>query len=178
MQPRADTSNAKKSSNDQHSCGPLGAGLRGKQQGAASWRSIMDMRKFATGFIKPDDVRDGPLQDRIIGVFESEKFQRPVLELASGNQFTVNNTNCAILNKAWGWNSEDWLDQELEFTLGHYKDWREDKECETVVVRPISPRKASAPGAGIKPSADKGGAKAIPTPKPSVANDLNDDMPF
>src|SRR5262249_30072762 len=139
----------------------------------------MDMRKYATGFIKPDDVRDGPLQDRIVNVYESEEFQRPVLELASGNQFIVNNTNCAILNRAWGWKSEDWLEQDLEFLLGHYKDWRENppKECETVVLHPLSPRKASASG-GAKPSADGGGAKATPAPARTASDDLNDDVPF
>src|SRR5262249_44434064 len=103
---------------------------------SANRRCTMDMRKFATGFIKPDLVRDGPLQDQINRVYESQQFQRPVLELASGNQFTLNNTNCAILNKAWGWNSEYWLNQNLEFKLGHYKDWRKNppEECETVVV--------------------------------------------
>ena len=143
----------------------------------------MDMRKYATGFIKTDDVRDGPLQDRIVNVYESEKFQRPVLELASGNQFTVNNTNCAILNRAWGWKSQDWLDQDLEFFLGHYKDWRENppKECETVVLRPLSPRKASASGGDTKPSADNGGAKAQAGPAPparTASDDLDDSIPF
>ena len=135
----------------------------------------MDMRKYAVGFIKTDDVRDGPLQDRIVNVFESEKLLRPVLELESGNQFTVNNTNTAILNKAWGWKSQDWMNQELEFSLGHYRDWKEDKDCETVTVRPISPRKASASGGGIKPSTDNSGAKAQ---VPSRRDDLNDDVPF
>lgn len=138
----------------------------------------MDLRKYATGFIKPDHVRDGPLLDRIINVFLSEKTQRPTLELASGNQFTVNNTNCAILNKAWGWRSEDWMNQDLEFALGHYHDWKEDKECETVVVRPISPRKASASGGDIKPSTDNGGARASPAPRPSPSADLDDEIPF
>lgn len=130
----------------------------------------MDMRKYASGFIKPDDVRDGPRTDKIINVFISEKYNCPVLELESGDQFLVNNTNTKILNKAWGWDSDDWINQIVEFSLGHYKDWRADppEEKETVAVRAVSPR---------QPAADDGGTKAVAAPRPR-ASDMNDDIPF
>jgi hypothetical protein len=67
-----------------------------------SMESKMDMRKFGSGFIKPDDVRDGPRLERIINVYESEKYGCPVLEFASGDQFSLNATNTKILSKAWG----------------------------------------------------------------------------
>jgi len=106
----------------------------------------MDLRKYATGFIKPDHVRDGPLLDRIINVFLSEKTQRPTLELASGNQFTVNNTNCAILNKAWGWRSEDWMNQDLELALGHYHDWKEPVETSSHQPTTAAPERSRRRG--------------------------------
>jgi hypothetical protein len=130
----------------------------------------MDTRKYASTFIKPDDVRDGPRQERIVNVYESEKYGCPVLELDSGDQFSVNATNCKTLNKAYGWNSDDWIGQTIELSLGHYKDWRADppEEKETVVVRAISAR---------QPSPDNGGAKATPVVQ-SSRRALDDEIPF
>jgi hypothetical protein len=124
----------------------------------------MDMKKFGTAFIKPDSVRDGPLRDRILHVYESEKFGSPVLELESGDQFSLNQTNTRILAKAYGWESDAWLGQIIELALGSYKDWKDDQQKDTVVVRPISVR---------QPSADNGGAKAAPK-----RDDLDDAIPF
>jgi len=131
----------------------------------------MDMREFGTGFIKPDDVRDGPRLEKIIHIYRSEKYGCPVLELESGDQFSLNATNNRILCKAWGFESDDWLQLELELALGHYKDWRSDppEEKETVMVRAISPRKSSA---------DNGGAKAVPAPRPRPRDDMSDEIPF
>jgi hypothetical protein len=129
--------------------------------------SDMDMRKYGSGFIKPDDVRDGPRQERIIHIYESEKYSCPVLEFESGDQLSLNAGNNRILCKAWGFESDDWLDQELELSLGHYKDWRSDppEEKETVIVRPISVR---------KPSAGNGGETAVAR----RAAVLDDEIPF
>ena len=33
----------------------------------------MDMRKYSSGFVKPDDVRGGPREERIVHIYESEK---------------------------------------------------------------------------------------------------------
>ena len=129
----------------------------------------MDMRKFGSGFIKPDDVRDGPRLERIINVYESEKYGCPVLEFASGDQFSLNATNTKILSKAWGFESDDWIGLELELSLGHYNDWHTDPptEKETVVVRAISTR---------QPSSSDGGAP-LPAPRPR-REPLDDEIPF
>jgi hypothetical protein len=135
----------------------------------------LDMRKFATGFLRPDDVRDGARVEKIVNVYEHEKYNRPVLDLESGAQFTLNESNTRILNKAWGFDSDDFLDQELELSLGHYKDWREDPpvEKETVVVRPLSPAKPTA-GNGAQPRP----RPAPPVPVRGVRSDMDDEIPF
>jgi|SRR6516165_4389590 hypothetical protein len=125
----------------------------------------MDMRKYDTGFIKPDQVRDGPRRERIVNIYESETYGRPVLEFESGDQFSLNATNNRTLIKAWGHDSELWLQQELELSLGTYKDWQSEEEKETVVVRAISPR---------KPSPDNGGTKAV-VPR---SKELDDEIPY
>jgi hypothetical protein len=132
----------------------------------------MDMRKYSSGFIKPDDVRESPRQERIIHIFESEKYGCPVLEFESGDQFSLNASNNKILCKAYGWESDHWLNHVIELSLGHYKDWRTDppEEKETVVIRAISAR---------QPSPENGGTKAAQaTPRPPARGDMDDEIPF
>jgi hypothetical protein len=48
--------------------------------------NMKNMEKYSEGgFIKADNVRDGPLQACIVNVFISEKYKRPVLELDNGD---------------------------------------------------------------------------------------------
>lgn len=134
------------------------------------------MRNYASTFIKPDNVRDGPIQTRIVNVFESAQYGRPVLELETGSQFTLNDGNTTTLIKAWGHNSDDWIGQELELLLGTYKDWKSDPPAdkETVKVRAISPAK----------SADANGGAPVNKPlPPSIKSapprqDDDDSIPF
>jgi hypothetical protein len=36
----------------------------------------IDMRNYASTYVKPDNVRDGPITTRIVNVFESERHGR------------------------------------------------------------------------------------------------------
>jgi hypothetical protein len=87
-------------------------------------RLTMDMRKYASTYIKSDNVRDGPIQTRIVNVFESEQYGRPVLELETGSQFTLNDGNTNTLIKAWGLESTAWIGQEIELFLGSIRTGR------------------------------------------------------
>ena len=133
----------------------------------------MDMRNYASRFVKPDQVRDGPIQTRIVNVFEDERYGRPVLELETGSQFTLNESNNGVLMKAWGHNSNDWLGQEIILELGTYKDWRADppEEKETVRVRAISPAKTAEAQNGSPPP-------SRPLPPSRRQDDLDDEVPF
>jgi hypothetical protein len=135
----------------------------------------MDMRQFASTYIKPDNVRNGPIQTRVVNVFESGQYGRPVLELETGSQFTLNEGNTNTLIQAWGYDSDGWTGQEIELVLGHYKDWKSDppEEKETVKVRAISPAKAE--------NCNSGAASKPPLPvsrTASLAQDLDDDLPY
>jgi hypothetical protein len=134
----------------------------------------MDMRKFASKYVKPDQVRDGPIATRVVNVFEDDRYGRPVLELESGSQFTLNDTNLNALIKAWGAASDDWLGKELTLELGTYKDYHTDppEEKETVRVRAVSAdANGSAPLKPLPPS--KTGKMAKP-----IKDDLDDSSPF
>src|SRR5262245_33312493 len=127
----------------------------------------MDTRKYGSAFIKPDDVRDGPRQETIIAVLESQKFDCLQLEFESGDTLLLNKTTTRALQKAYGLESDDWRDKVIELSLGHYTDRKVDPpvEKETVSVRPISTRQPS-PGNGSTP------------PRPSVRDLPSDEIPF
>jgi hypothetical protein len=112
------------------------------QESNQQGRMAMDARKYAAKYVKPDQVRDGPIQTRIINVFEDDRYGRLMLELENGSQFGLNEGNTNTLITAWGYDTNDWVEQEIEFSLGFYKDWNSNSdppaEKETVKVRAIA----------------------------------------
>ena len=139
----------------------------------------MDMREFASKYIKPDHVRDGPIQSRVVSVFKDERYGRPTLELENGSLFTLQHGNFNTLMKAWGYNSDDWLKLEVEFYLGTYKDWKSDppEEKETVKVRAISPAKTAVAQNGGAPTSRPLPPSMVVTQAPRK-DDMDDDIPF
>ena len=133
----------------------------------------MDMRNFAPKYIKPDQVRDGRITTRILNVFESERYNRPVLELENGSEFTLNDTNNRILMNAWGYESNEWIGQEIQFVLGTYKDWKTDPpvDKETVKVIAVSPAKTAPGNSGALPA-------PVSRVSPLLKDDLDDSVPF
>jgi hypothetical protein len=139
----------------------------------------MDARKFASKYVKPDSVRDGPIQTRIVNVLEDDRYSRLLLELETGSQFALNEGNTNTLMKSWGHDTDKWIGQEIELSLGTYKDWRADppEEKETVKVR------AGSPGAGVQANGGTPAAASKPPLPPSrvatsTKDDLSDDIPF
>jgi hypothetical protein len=141
----------------------------------------MDARKYASRYVKPDNVRDGAIQTRVVNVFEEERYGRLTLELETGSQFSLNDGNTNALIRAWGHDTDGWIGLELTLELGTYKDWREDPpvEKETVRVKAISPR----------PGVQNGGAPDSKPPLPpsrtaapggtaTLRGEMDDDIPF
>lgn len=142
-----------------------------KQQG----RMTMDMRKYSAGVIRLEDLYDGPRVEKIIKISEkeTERYTCAVLEFESGDQLYLWNNQARILNNAWGYDSGDWLGQELELSLGHYTDKKTETEKENIIVKPISPRKGAA--------GNSGGAAVVaikPMEKPSLRDKMLDEIPF
>jgi len=121
----------------------------------------MDMTKYGSAFIRPEDTHEGPRQERIAHVYIHEKYNCPVLEFESGDKFTLNQTNTRMMNRTYGSESDNWLNHVVDLSLDHYESDGEQKE--TVKLRPIS---LPAPGA------DNGG------PVKPKRNDLDDAIPF
>jgi hypothetical protein len=139
----------------------------------------MDARQYASKNVRPDNVREAPIQARIVNVFIEDRYGRLCLELETGAEFPLNDGNNNALIKAWGHDTDGWIGLEVEFYLGTWKDWRADppEEKETVKVRAISPAKTAA---------QNGGAPATKPPLPpsrtaasgGANRDMDDDIPF
>jgi hypothetical protein len=142
---------------------------------------MVDARKYASKYVKPDNVRDGPLTTRILNVFEGT--YGLVLELETGSQFSLNEGNTNVLIRAFGHETKDWIGKEITLELGTYKDWKEDppKEKETVKVRVVSPGEATAVNGGApapsKPPLPPSRTGAAGGPAP-LRGEMDDEIPF
>ena len=97
---------------------------------------MVDMRKYTSGLITPDEVRDGPIEARIVSVYISEKHDVPVLELDTGDQFFVWPQNGKKLARAYGYNSDDWIGHQIRFEHGTYTD-KDGNEIITFAFAPV-----------------------------------------
>jgi hypothetical protein len=96
----------------------------------------MDMSQYAgSGFIKFDDVRDGPVQGKIKDV-KTGKFDRPVVSFDNGNKLTLNATNVKTLILDLGPDSRDWVGYVVECFAGETRYQGESKD--SVLVRPVT----------------------------------------
>jgi hypothetical protein len=125
----------------------------------------MDMTKYSgPRFVKPDDVRDDPIEGRIAGVKEG-KFGKPDLFLDSGQVLSLNSTNNRILMKAYGTNSDLWIAKMIRMLLGEIE--YQGSPHESVVVEPISP-----------PIKKKETKETDSTSAPKPVPDMDDEIPL
>jgi hypothetical protein len=136
---------------------------------------MVDMRKYTSGPIMADDVRDGPRIERIISVYISEKHDVPVLELESGDTFMAWPSNGRKLARAYGFNSDDWRGHVIQLELGSYVDKKTGETKETVDLTPISSRDGNA---GDGPQRIDPGKLPAPLKKHALKEDLDDSIPF
>lgn len=125
----------------------------------------MDMTKYSgPHYIKVDDVRDEPIEDRIAGIKEG-KYGKPDLFLESGDVLSLNSTNNKTLMKAYGKNSDQWIAKTIRLFLGEIE--YQGAPHEAVIVEPISPSIKKK-----KETKDTDGKSAPEKP------DMNHEIPF
>ena len=98
----------------------------------------MDVRKYMGNvFLKVDHVKaTGPIRVTIIGVSEGQ-YGKPDLAFHDGSQLSLNATNCRTLARAYGFESDDWIDKEVELTVGEIQ--YQGQLQEAILIKPISP---------------------------------------
>jgi hypothetical protein len=120
------------------------------------------------------------LQARVVGVEESEKFEGKLeLELDDGSIFTLSEPNLLVLVRAYGAESNDWLDKTIKLVIDTYVDGggvtKEMIKLRTVTP-PLPPEKKKAVTRHGR-VVDDFGTDRSGKQKP-VAEDLNDEIPF
>ena len=128
--------------------------------------NTMDMKKYATSIILPEDLHDGPRREMIVNIYISDKHDVPVLVFESGNELFAWANIARVLARAYGYNSDDWRGQTVELSLGSYTDRKTGEEKDTIVLEAISSRDGS----------DNGGPQRADPAK--LAKDLSDEIPF
>jgi hypothetical protein len=130
---------------------------------AAETKTMVSMRQYAgSHFWKVDDVRDGPTRLTIEAVVDG-KYNKPDIIFHDGSRLSANVTNVRALIRAYGDDSADWKDKEVDLVLGEV-DF-EDKKQEAVIVKPFTPP--------VKPKPKKAEARAN-----GADDDMDDQIPF
>jgi hypothetical protein len=141
--------------------GPALGADRDPDNGAAMKGNAMDVSKYISGlFLKVEDIKEsGPIRVKITDVSEGQ-YGKLDLTLDDGTRLSCNATNVRALAKAYGFDSGDWVDKEVELVFGEipYKG----KPQEAILVKPISPPIEN---------------KAPPKPAPAPPAD-GDEIPF
>jgi hypothetical protein len=98
----------------------------------------MRMDKFVgNAFLKVDDIKaSGPIR-RIITKVSEGSFGKPDITFEDGTQLSSNKTNCSVLARAYGMESDNWIDKEVELTVSEMTYNGEPQE--TIRVKPITP---------------------------------------
>jgi hypothetical protein len=124
----------------------------------------MDVSKYlGNAFRRVGDVKvNGPIRVVIANVTEG-KFDKPDLTFDDGTRLSLNVTNTRILARAYGTDSADWIDKEIELNVGETE--YQGKLQESILVKPISPPIEKRPPPKPKGESDKRG-------------DLDDEIPF
>jgi hypothetical protein len=131
--------------------------------------TMADMRKYTSGFITSDDVREAPIEARIVSVYISDKHQVPVLELDNGDQFIAWPNNGRKLARAYGFDDAVWIGHLIRLEFDTYTN-KDGETKETVKLTPISSRDSNA-GNGTPQRVDP--AKL---PPPLCKDDLDDEI--
>jgi hypothetical protein len=119
---------------------------------------MADMRKYASGLLRPEDLRSGMRNEKIINVHISEKLNAPILTFESGDEMVAWNSIARVLTRAYGFEDSDWIGHTIEISIGTYTN-KDGEEKETINIKPVTSRD------------DKD--QQVP-----VKKDLDDEIPF
>ena len=125
----------------------------------------MNVRKWIGGeFLKPEDIGATPIVLTIVDVAEG-KWEKPDLTFDNGSKLSLNKTNALTIARAWGDESDDWIDKQVELSAG--LTTYNGEQQKSILLKPIRP---ATPANALKP---------VKLPKPPQKSDpLDDDIPF
>jgi hypothetical protein len=141
--------------------------------------TMVDVRKYAAGaYLKPADV-EGTLIKRIINVEETEGKFGAKLDawFEDGSRLSLSGKNVGELMRAYGTDSDSWLDKSVQLTVGDYED-RDGKPGKMILLAAIDPevpRDQRPKLTAISTPQEVPPAKAV---NGSTRADMDDEIPF
>jgi hypothetical protein len=119
----------------------------------------MDVSKYFGGtFLKVEDLKGrDPIRTRIVDVTMGS-FDKLNLEFDDGAKMSVNATNGRALARAYGYESDDWINKEVELSVGRVE--YQGNKVDSIVIKPLS-----------EASKEKAPPKRTPDP-------FDDEIPF
>jgi hypothetical protein len=125
----------------------------------------MNAREWIGGrFLKPEDIGAMPIVLTIVDV-AGGKWKKLDLTFNDGSKLSLNDTNGWTILRAWGDDTDDWIDKQVELSVGLTTYGGEPKD--SVLLKPITP---ATPTSALKP---------VKLPKPPRKSDpLDDNIPF
>ena len=125
----------------------------------------MDVSEWIGGtFLKPEDIGATPIALTIVDIAKGQ-WKKLDLTFNDGSKLSLNKTNGQAIARAWGRESDNWIDKEVELSVGLTTYGGEPKD--SVLLKPITP---ATPTSALKP---------VKLPKPPRKSDpLDDNIPF
>ena len=120
---------------------------------------MTDMRKYASGLLRPEDLQGGTRIEKIINVYVNERLNAPILTFESGDEMVAWNSICRVLGREYGYESDEWVGHTIEISIGIYTN-KDGEQKENIIVKPVSSR-------------DQKDKEVVPRSK-----DLDDQIPF
>jgi len=100
---------------------------------------MADMRRYASGLLRPEDLHSGNRTEKIVNVYISEKLNAPILTFESGDEMVAWNNICRVLTRAYGYEDSDWIGHTIELSIGTYTNKDGDIK-ENIQVKAVSSR--------------------------------------
>jgi hypothetical protein len=120
---------------------------------------MADMRKYASGLLRPEDLHNGNRTEKIVNVSISDRLNAPILTFESGDEMVAWNNIARVLTRAYGYQDTDWIGHTIELFIGTYTN-KDGEQKENIQVKAISSRDQKE---DVKPPLNK---------------DLDDDIPY
>ena len=125
----------------------------------------MDVSKWiGEPFLKPEDIGATSIALTIVDIAEG-KWEKLDLTFNDGSKLSLNKTNGQAIARAWGRESDNWIDKKVELSVG--LTTYDGEQRESILLKPITP---ATPASALKP---------VKLPKQTRQSDqLDDNIPF
>ena len=100
---------------------------------------MADMRKYASGLLRPEDLQGGTRTEKIVNVYINERLNAPILTFESGDEMVAWNSICRVLTREYGYEDSDWIGHTIELSIGFYTN-KDGEQKENIILKTVTSR--------------------------------------